>query len=382
MLKRLTAAALAGLAVALAATAQETDDVQARLAVIAKVGREGSGNAEAASAWKGLVEAGTPALLPILGALDEDRPTAANWLRPAFDAVAEKALAAKDLPKSDLEKFVTDTKNRPAARRLAYEWLVKADKDAPERLLPKMLRDPSAELRRDSVARVIDTAERLAPYDSALGKRTFRLALEGACDPDQVEAIAKGLVKLGDKIDKAKHLGFVTQWHLVGPFDHHKNAGWDVAYPPEKEVNLNKDVPGKGGEVVGWQPFASDHDMGMVNLAKALGPFKGAVAYAYAVVESPEERAVEIRAGCIVAMKVFLNGQQVFAREEYHHGMNVDQYAARVTLRKGTNHILVKVCQNEQKEPWAQAWQFQLRLCDRVGAAVPFTQKAAIKGGD
>jgi hypothetical protein len=32
------------------------------------------------------------------------------------------------------------------------------------------------------------------------------------------------------------------------------------------------------------------------------------------------------------------------------------------------------VCQNEQEEPWAQSWIFQLRLTDAVGQAVPFTQ--------
>jgi hypothetical protein len=59
--------------------------------------------------------------------------------------------------------------------------------------------------------------------------------------------------------------------------------------------------------------------------------------------------------------------------------MRMDQYSARATLKKGKNEILVKVCQNEQKEAYAQVWQFQLRLTDKVGSAVPFTQKAAKK---
>jgi hypothetical protein len=31
---------------------------------------------------------------------------------------------------------------------------------------------------------------------------------------------------------------------------------------------------------------------------------------------------------------------------------------------------LLKLCQNEQKEDWAQDWHFQLRICDASGAAV------------
>ena len=116
---------------------------------------------------------------------------------------------------------------------------------------------------------------------------------------------------------------------------------------------------------------------GLVDLKKALGPLKGTVGYAAAFVDSPSDRLVELRAGCINGLKIFLNGKEVFAREEYHHGMSVDQYAARGTLKKGRNVILLKVCQNEQEENWAQEWRFQLRLCDPVGAAVPFTSAKA-----
>ena len=32
---------------------------------------------------------------------------------------------------------------------------------------------------------------------------------------------------------------------------------------------------------------------------------------------------------------------------------------------------MLKVSQNDQKEPWAQVWQFKLRLCDATGGALP-----------
>ncbi len=92
----------------------------------------------------------------------------------------------------------------------------------------------------------------------------------------------------------------------------------------------------------------------------------------FAIVESGTEQPVEIRFGCINAIKVFLNGKEVFAREEYHHGDRFDQYTARGTLKAGKNEILVKVCQNNQTDSWAQDWQFQLRLADATGGAVPF----------
>ena len=50
--------------------------------------------------------------------------------------------------------------------------------------------------------------------------------------------------------------------------------------------------------------------------------------------------------------------------------MNLDQYRMRGTLKPGKNVILIKVCQNEQTEEWAQRWQFQFRVCDAVGTAI------------
>ncbi len=59
--------------------------------------------------------------------------------------------------------------------------------------------------------------------------------------------------------------------------------------------------------------------------------------------------------------------------------MRLDQYAAKGTLKKGRNEILLKVCQNEQTEEYAQVWMFQARLSDATGVAVPFTQPKEVK---
>ena len=51
----------------------------------------------------------------------------------------------------------------------------------------------------------------------------------------------------------------------------------------------------------------------------------------------------------------------------------MDQHVGRGVLKAGRNAILVKLCQNEQTEAWAQEWSFQLRVCDAIGGAVPVT---------
>jgi hypothetical protein len=310
--------------------------------------------------------------------MDDNNALVSNYLRTAVDAIAEKAVkGGQPLPKAELEKFIAQTKQPGVGRRLAYEWLVKIDKTAPDRLLPKMLQDPSHELRRDAVARVLKEARKLEEDNDSKGAlAAYRKALTGACDKDQVERIVEGLDKQGVKVDVAAHFGFVKYWHLIAPFENRGNIGYNKVYPPEKGVDLSASYTGRDGKEMRWAPHTTTSPYGIVDLNKAIAKHKGVVAYAFAVIDSPKARPIEVRVGSITSLKISLNGKEVFAHDEYHHGMQLDQYTGRAMLKAGRNELLVKVCQNEQTEPWAQVWQFQLRLCDYVGAAVPFTQPA------
>src|SRR5262249_38235847 len=165
------------------------------------------------------------------------------------------------------------------------------------------------------------------------------------------------------------------QWQVATPFDNTKDVGFKTAYPPEQGVDLKATYKGKGDKEVKWVPVATADPFGRVDLNLATDKHKGAVAYAFAQVDSPPDQEIEVRVGSVTGVKVFVNGKEVFAREEYHHGMRFDQYSAKAKLKKGRNEILLKVCQNEQEEDWAQNWLFQARLCNSTGVAVPFTQE-------
>ena len=102
-------------------------DVPSLLSRLQAVGREGAGNAEAARAWRELVQEGPAALLPTLSALDGADATAANWLRAAVDAIAERVGRRTSSCGAELEGFVRQIKHSGCARRLAYEWLTRVD---------------------------------------------------------------------------------------------------------------------------------------------------------------------------------------------------------------------------------------------------------------
>lgn len=349
------------------ATNIETDRILNRIKAVSK---EGAGNQEAQAAWKDLVAQGIDALFPTLSALDDATPIAANWLRSAVNAVVEKEKASgKKLPANLLEAFVKDTKHSPHSRRIAYEILTDADPKTPERLLPGMLNDPSNELRHDAIAAALKKAEKLTG-DSA--KTEYKRLFNAVRDEEQTKKIVEALKKLGEEADVATHFGVVSKWMLAAPFDSTKGVGFAKAYEPESKVDLNAKYKGKDNAEVTWKSHTTGDPYGEVDLNKAIAKHKDAIAYAFTVVESEKEQPVEIRAGCINAVKIFLNGKEVFAREEYHHGSRFDQYTAHTTLKAGKNEILVKVCQNDQKDSWAQVWQFQLRLADATGGAIPF----------
>ncbi len=75
-----------------APNAQAAEPLSAALATLKQVGHDGAGNRAATQAWA-IVAAANAAQLPaILTALDDAGPLAANYLRAATDAVAERTL--------------------------------------------------------------------------------------------------------------------------------------------------------------------------------------------------------------------------------------------------------------------------------------------------
>lgn len=342
-----------------------------RLADLRAAGPQGAGQAKATAAWTQIAQEAPSSLPVILAGMDGANPLAANWIATATQAVVEHALAKSErLPQAELEQFVVERKHSPRGRRLAYEFLVRVDPAAEQRLIPRMLDDPNLELRRDAVERLVADAEKASQAgngDAAIG--LFRRALEAARDLDQLKRLAQRLRKLGQPVDLARQLGYVVRWKLIGPFDNTNRKGFDAVYPPENEVRTEAAYPGKQGEVR-WVDFASEDDLGRIDFFKPFEKQREVVGYAMADFVAAEKREVEIRMSSFNATKLWLNGRLVDEHPVYHSGSQPDQFVNRVVLQPGRNVILVKVCQNEQTQDWAQRWDFQLRVCDETGGAV------------
>ncbi len=339
------------------------------IAVISAVGAEGNGNIAAAKAWHDLSSRKVDTLLPILEALDSANELAANWLRSALETIVSRELAAKgSLPVIPLESFVLNKSHQAQARRLAYELIARADPPRAEKLLSEMINDPGSELRRDAVGGVLGKAALfLTAGKTNEARKSYSQLLTQARDVDQVDQIVKALRKMGETVEVAKAFGFITEWKVVGPFENGGGKGFAVAYPPERGIDLKAEYPGKS-EPVRWRDFVSKEDYGDVSMNLPFKHLKGVAAYAWTEFYTEKATPVELRLGSENAFKVWVNGQYLFGQDEYHRLKEIDQYPMRAELRRGRNEILVKVCQNEQTEDWADGWDFQLRVCDLFGA--------------
>lgn len=343
-------------------------DLAAALNALRSVAPEGQGNPAASAASAELAQSDAIHLPALLSAMDGANDLARNWLFAAADTITDRTLKrGAPLPLPALADFLLDTSHDPRARRLAFDLIARADAATAEILLPGLIEDPSTELRREAVQRLVDRASQsLAEGRKDAASVLFQQALLHARDADQIESLTKPLKELGRPVDLVQQLGFLVNWKVIGPFDNTGGAGFETMFAPEKELKFDAEYDGKEGKVR-WKDFASAHEMGMVDLNKAYAPLKEVTGYAFTEFHSDAPRAAEIRLGSKNGWKVWFNGKYLFGRDEYHRGAELDQYKLPVQLRPGRNTVLVKLTQNEQKEDWTVEWEFQLRITDPAG---------------
>lgn len=312
-------------------------------------------------------------LLQVLQSMKGKNAVAKNWYLSVAQAVADRnPLESEKL----LAQFLTRLSEDPDARYWAFSYLTRNQPEVRENILESMLADPCLELRYEAVElqmkrvaeATLDDAKRLAQYQELFSAARL---------PEQLQAIAKKLEELKAPVDLLQHFGFITSWNVIGPFNNVEGKGFDATYAPESDFAGGKlagdlksiQYQGKADEVT-WAMITTEADDGAVDLKGAMNSEKGAVAYALGMFNAPQPLDCELRIGSPNAVKVWLNGELVIARQVYHSGNQIDQYTAPVKLESGKNTILVKSCQNEQTEEWAQDWNFQLRFTDSTGLAI------------
>jgi tetratricopeptide (TPR) repeat protein/transglutaminase-like putative cysteine protease len=211
-----------------------------------------------------------------------------------------------------------------------------------------------------------DRLSSLAPLARLYGE----FAESGAVQPE-VRSLARYLLALVQRSrgrlpaaqEQLARLGFATRVWLAGPFDNEGKGGCETAWAPEKNVDLSARFPGKVREI-GWRRLPEISRDGFVDLSAALSPSDETVSYALVVADAPADAKAVLHLGASGATRLFVNGTKVLSDDAYHPP-RLDQSQVGVTLKKGANRILLKLCQD------AGPHGFFLRLSGPNGDALP-----------
>ncbi|GAB5404103.1 MAG: hypothetical protein Aurels2KO_23340 [Aureliella sp.] len=328
-------------------------------------------NRAASQLCRELQASGDTELIDVLSAMKDTSAVAKNWYLSVAQTVADRNPAES---RAKLTQFLPRLSEDPTARFWAFQYITRDNEKLREQILESMLADPSMDLRFEAVKLRLGRIENNKDLPVERQVEQCQELLSAARLPSQVQDIAKRLNDLDVEINLLEHLGFLPSWNVCASFNNVKGVGFDTAYAPEKHFAAGKlsttgKYDGKNGQI-GWQEVSTDEPDGKVDLNPIFEKEKGAVAYAATTFNAESDLDCEIRIGTPNACKVWLNGELVISREVYHTGSQIDQYRAPAKLKSGENKVLVKICQNEQKEPWAQDWMLQLRFTDSTGLAV------------
>jgi len=349
--------------------------LMAALNQVKKVELHGVGHDDAVSAMKVLNSISGDQIPVLLEAFDGTNPVSANWIRAAI----QKAVAGSEkLPADLIAAYFRDQSKNPQGRWLAWQIVCDVQPEFRAQTIESLATDSSMPLREIGIARLIDNAAAIGTdvekMDNAAKDKKLAIlksALGNARDVEQIRSIAKAMSPLGEEVNLRKHLGLITNWDLIAGFDNKDESGFDVSYGPEQVAFTlelkNYNVDGKN---FSWESAIGDEKDGMVDLNEVIGKKKGVIAYAATTFKSSADCEAQVRIGTPNAHKIWVNGELVMSNEIYHNSNSIDKFSAPVKLKKGSNKVLVKLCQNEQSDPWAQDWSFQLRFCDSTGKAV------------
>ncbi len=153
------------------------------------------------------------------------------------------------------------------------------------------------------------------------------------------------------------------EWLILGPISVTEDTAGQVTEAQQQQafktdyLDVTQVAAGKphtiNGKTYQWQSVQSEDQM--VNLDQLFDSADYVSAYAFATIDAPEEQKALLGVGSDDGVKVWLNGELVHDNWA-PRGFSLDDDVVPVTLKKGTNQILLKV------QDIQQGWGFSARI--------------------
>ncbi len=161
-------------------------------------------------------------------------------------------------------------------------------------------------------------------------------------------------------------------WNLLAPLDHPQGAkNIDAKFPVEDQLgkmkvggagpDLRSEYVGKGGKQLAWKTvdvsnaIGGNGGAGPVNLAAGLAKEESgnAMGYLYRAIAADRDMEMPVVIGADDGLRLWLNGE-LLVDENKEQALDPQAYRRVLKLKKGVNHLLVKVSQGNGE------WQFQM----------------------
>ncbi|HPP00350.1 MAG TPA: HEAT repeat domain-containing protein [bacterium] len=187
-------------------------------------------------------------------------------------------------------------------------------------------------------------------------------------DPAIIQRLAgylKSVEAAGPLADLTRGFGFVTDWWILGPFSGREQLRETDPFPPNQLVHPQRTVTFEG-QTHRWKKAVLDDPTGRMNLGAIVGQWNDAGVYLYAAVQVDRDGEAVFHIGSDDDVVCWLNGNEVH-RFIGERGWSPDQDTAPVQLKKGINHILLKVLNA------GGGWEFSLRITAPGGAPMPLS---------
>ena len=126
-------------------------------------------------------------------------------------------------------------------------------------------------------------------------------------------------------------------WWVIFPFDNIDEQGFDTVYPPEVEIDFEKEYIGKEGRKIGWYKTESRGENVFSNV-----PEDDVTGYALTYLESDRDQNYLLSLGSDDTIKIWVNDALVFSKYVHRPLRRADD-VIQLPVSKGRNKILVKV---------------------------------------
>jgi len=126
-------------------------------------------------------------------------------------------------------------------------------------------------------------------------------------------------------------------WWVIFPFDNIDETGFDTVYPPETEIDFDKEYIGKDGRKIGWYQTNRRGENVFSNV-----PEDDVTGYALTYLESDRDQNYLLSLGSDDTIKIWVNDELVFSKYVHRPLRRADD-VIQLPVSKGRNKILVKV---------------------------------------